>query len=57
MNDAGNPPEALDLVQRWAAAELRSFNGQVEFILRRALGEAGRLPSSAEAEADGAKEP
>jgi hypothetical protein len=50
-------PALHDALQRWAAAELRSFNGQVEFILRRALADAGRLPSSAETEADGAKEP
>jgi hypothetical protein len=50
-------PALHDAVQRWAAAELRSFNGQVEFILRRALADAGRLPPSVETEADGAKEP
>lgn len=30
-------------VQRWAADDLRSFNAQVEFLLRRALRDAGRL--------------
>jgi hypothetical protein len=50
-------PALHDALQRWAAAELRSFNGQVEFILRRALADAGRLRPSADAEADGAKEP
>ncbi len=37
-------PETFDAVQRWAADELRSVNGQVEFLLRRALRDAGRLP-------------
>jgi hypothetical protein len=32
----------LDAVQRWADDDLRSMNGQIEFILRRALTEAGR---------------
>lgn len=37
-------PALHDAVQRWAAAELRSVNGQIEYLLRRALVEAGRLP-------------
>lgn len=36
--------EILDAVQRWADDELRSLNGQIEFLLRRALKEAGRKP-------------
>ena len=32
----------LDALQRWADDDLRSLNGQLEFILRRALREAGR---------------
>ena len=35
-------PNVLAAVQRWADDDLRSLNGQIEFILRRALGEAGR---------------
>ena len=35
-------PEVLGAVQRWADDELRSLNGQIEFILRTALAEAGR---------------
>ena len=35
--------EVLDALQRWGADELRSVNGQIEFVLRRALQEAGRL--------------
>jgi hypothetical protein len=37
-------PETFAALQRWAADDLRSMNGQAEFILRRALAEAGRLP-------------
>ena len=36
--------ETFDAVQRWASDELRSVNGEVEFLLRRALREAGRVP-------------
>jgi hypothetical protein len=34
--------EVLDAVQRWADDDLRSLNGQIEFLLRRTLKEAGR---------------
>jgi hypothetical protein len=37
-------PATFDALQRWANDDLRSVNGQVEFLLRRALREAGRLP-------------
>ena len=36
--DAG----VLEGVQRWANDDLRSLNGQIEFLLRRALADAGR---------------
>ena len=32
----------LDALQRWADDDLRSLNGQIEFVLRRALADAGR---------------
>ena len=34
--------ELLEDLQRWADADLRSLNGQIEFLLRRALQDAGR---------------
>ena len=39
-------PEVIAALQRWAADELRSVNGQIDFLLRRALQQAGRLPPS-----------
>ncbi len=30
-------PKVLDALQRWADAELRSLNGQIEYVLREAL--------------------
>jgi hypothetical protein len=38
----------LEAVQRWADDDLRSLNGQIEFILRRALKESGRERAEAE---------
>ena len=38
--------DVLDAVQRWANDDLRSLNGQIEFLLRRALREAGRAPKA-----------
>ena len=35
-------PALLEAVQRWADDDLRSLNGQIEFLLRNALAEAGR---------------
>jgi hypothetical protein len=41
-------PALHDALQRWAAAELRSFNGQVEYLLRRAAVDAGKLTADLE---------
>ena len=38
-------PAVHDALARWAADELRSTNAQIEFLLRRALSESGRLPN------------
>jgi hypothetical protein len=38
--------DLYEALARWADAELRSLNGQIEFLLRRALVGAGRLPTS-----------
>ena len=40
-------PAVHDALIRWAADELRSANAQIEFLLRRALAEAGRMPGHA----------
>jgi hypothetical protein len=36
-------PKMLDALQRWADDELRSVNAQMEYVLRKALVQAGRL--------------
>ncbi|GAA0960003.1 hypothetical protein GCM10009576_086730 [Streptomyces rhizosphaericus] len=40
-------PAVHDALARWANDELRSANAQVEFLLRKALADAGRLPGTA----------
>ena len=40
-------PAVHDALARWASDELRSTNAQIEFLLRRALADAGRLPRNA----------
>ena len=38
-------PEVLAAVQRWADEDLRSLNGQIEYLLRQALVKRGvKLP-------------
>jgi hypothetical protein len=45
-------PKILAAIRRWADDDLRSVNGQLEFLLRRALKDAGRLPKAG-GESDG----
>ncbi|MGW8180538.1 MAG: Arc family DNA binding domain-containing protein [bacterium] len=39
-------PQHYAALQAWADDELRSLNGQLEFLLRQALKQAGRLPET-----------
>ncbi len=40
------PPRLFDELRRWAEQDMRSINGQIEFLLRRALRERlGREPT------------
>ena len=36
-------PAVLEAVQHWADDDLRSLNAQIEFVLRRALTDRGRV--------------
>ena len=40
-------PAVHDALAKWAADEMRSTNAQIEFLLRRALAEAGLMPGRA----------
>ena len=48
-------PIVYDALQRWAGDELRSLNAQIDFLLRRALEQEGRLPRELRAAAKKAK--
>jgi hypothetical protein len=50
-------PATYAALERWAADELRSLNAQIEYLLRRALQEAGRMspPASPSSEASAPK--
>ncbi len=37
-------PDVWDAIEKWSVDEMRSANGQVEWILRDALRRTGRLP-------------
>lgn len=39
-------PKLYRMLQKWSADELRSVNGQMEYLLRRAVVEAGRWKDS-----------
>ena len=45
-------PALHEALQRWADTDLRSLNAQIEFLLRRSLREAGRLPQPRPAEGE-----
>jgi hypothetical protein len=38
-------PEIYEAVRRWADDEMRSVNGQIEWVLREALRRRGREPT------------
>jgi hypothetical protein len=39
-------PEVMNALRRWANDDLRSLNAEIEFLLRRALTQARRLPAA-----------
>ncbi|MCX6242367.1 MAG: Arc family DNA-binding protein [Bacteroidetes bacterium] len=41
-------PEVYNLLEKWAADEFRSVNGQLEWIIEKALKDAKRNPSGRE---------
>jgi hypothetical protein len=49
--------ELLESVQRWANDDLRSLNGQIEFLLRDALKRAGRAANAAAPAPDAVESP
>jgi len=45
-------PAVLESIQRWADDDLRSLNGQIEFLLRKLLKENGRLKAAKDGETE-----
>ena len=41
-------PKILASLRQWSEDEMRSVNAQIEFLLRNALRNAGRMPTAAE---------
>jgi len=39
-------PGVLAALRRWADDDLRSLNAQIDYLLRRSLRDAGRLPGT-----------
>jgi hypothetical protein len=49
-------PAVLAAVQRWADDDLRSLNGQIEFLLRKVLADHDRLKAKADQKKGAAKD-
>lgn len=43
-------PEKFELIEKWANDEFRSANGQIEWIIDRALKQAGRVKKDKDSE-------
>ena len=41
-------PEMMEAIEKWAADEFRSANGQIEYILQQSLKKAGRMKNKNE---------
>ncbi|HZE83033.1 MAG TPA: hypothetical protein VE035_01940 [Puia sp.] len=48
--------ETMKAIEKWAADEFRSVNGQIEWMLYRSLKEAGRLKNKADKNKNDKKE-
>lgn len=49
-------PDLHDTLARWAADDLRSLNGQIEFLLRQAAAQSGRADRRKRPKSGGAQE-
>ncbi|GMT45460.1 MAG: Arc family DNA binding domain-containing protein [bacterium] len=43
-------PEMMEAIEKWAADDFRSINGQIEWVLSESLRKAGRLKKAQEKE-------
>lgn len=49
-------PDMMAAIEKWAADEFRSTNGQLQWIISEALRKSGRLPKKSRHTEDGGKE-
>lgn len=49
-------PEMMEAIEKWAADDFRSINGQIEWILSESLKKAGRLKKDREKEDNSGKD-
>lgn len=45
-------PEMMDAIEKWAADEFRSTNGQIQYILDQALRKVGRIKKETKPKTD-----
>ena len=48
-------PEMMEALEKWSADEFRSVNGQIEWIISRALRESGRIKEGNKVDNDDAE--
>ena len=48
--------DTMDAIEKWAADEFRSTNGQLQWIITEALRKASRLPKKKKSETDNEEE-
>mgnify|MGYP000066584597 CR=1 FL=1 len=49
-------PEMMEAIEKWAADDFRSINGQIEWVLSESLKKAGRLKKAREKEGNSKKD-
>ncbi len=49
-------PEMMEAIEKWAADDFRSINGQIEWVLSESLKKAGRLKKTQEKEGNSRKD-
>lgn len=45
-------PVVLQAIRKWSEDEMRSMNGQIEYLLRQSLSKARRLPTNTSTDGD-----
>ncbi len=48
-------PKVLEAIRKWSDDEMRSINGQIEYLLRQCLKKSGRLDKHDESPGEGSQ--